>query len=127
MAEKGREVPLEFYERPEIEPHLTWLWSAFWELGTERQLGMVIGPIPVSKIREYLRDELSLRDAEYDHARAVIRRVDGAYTAMLNRRKEDGPEMADTAKATDSEGMKRVVRGLGNRFIKAPTRPGKPK
>ena len=46
MVERGREAPDEFYDRPEVEPHLTWLWNAFWELGTERQLGMAVGPIP---------------------------------------------------------------------------------
>jgi len=125
MAERGRDAPPEFYDRPEIEPHLNWLWNAFWELGTERQLGMTIGPIPGSKIREYLRDDLDLHGAEYDRARAIIRKADDAYVGMLNRRKDDGPEMADTAKTTDSEGVKRVVRGLGNRYKMA--KPGKSK
>jgi len=116
MAERGREAPPEFYDRPEIEPHLTWLWNAFWELGTERQLGMSVGPIPASKIREYLRDELDVHGAEHDRARAIIRKADDAYVGMLNARKGDGPELADVAKATDSEGVKRVVRGLGNRY-----------
>jgi|GEM_PF-1105785 len=125
MAERGRDAPTEFYDRPEVEPHLTWLWNAFWELGTERQLGMSIGPIPISKIREYLRDELELHDAEYDHAKAIIRKADDAYVGMVNRRKDDEPEMADAAKATDAEGVKRVVRGLGNRYKMA--KPGKAK
>jgi hypothetical protein len=115
MAERGREAPPEFYDRPEIEPHLAWLWNAFWELSTERQLGMSIGPIPVSKIREYLHDELDLHGAEYDRARAIIRKADDAWVGMLNRRKDDEPEMADTAKVSDAEGVKRVMRGLGNK------------
>jgi hypothetical protein len=115
MAERGRKVPVEFYDRPEIEPHLAWLWNAFWELGTERQLGMAVGPIPVSKIKEYLRDEMELTGAEYDRARAIIRKVDDAYAAMLNRRKDDEPKLADQAKATDAEGVKRVMSGLSNR------------
>jgi hypothetical protein len=123
MAERGREAPAEYYDRPEIEPHLTWLWNAFWELSTERQLGNAVGQIPGSKIREYLRDELELEGPQYDHARAVIRRVDDAWLGMLNRRKEDGPDMADTAKATDAEGVKRIARSLGNRFAKGTTKP----
>jgi len=115
MAGRGRDAPPEFYDRPEIEPHLTWLWQAFWELGTERQLGMVVGPIPILKIREYLRDELDLHDTEYDRAKAIIRRIDDAYVAMLSRRREDGPVMSDVAKATDPEGVKRVMRGAAKR------------
>ena len=116
MIDRGREAPDDFYDRPEIAQHLGWLWSAFWELTSERQLGMAIGPIPGSKIREYMRDELGLDGAQYDYACTVIRNVDNEYVAMLNRRRDEGPEMADTAKVTDPEGVKRVVRGLGNRY-----------
>jgi hypothetical protein len=115
MLERGHDAPPEFYDRPEIEPQLMPLWNAFWELSTERQIGMAIGPIPVSKIRQYLREEMEIDGADYDHAKAIIRRADNAYCAMLNRRREDGPEMADQVKFTDAEGVKQLVRGLGNR------------
>jgi len=121
MIEKGRQAPAEFYDQPLIEPHLVWLWNAFWELSTERQLGMSIGPIPGSKIREYLCDELELHGADYDRARAIIRKVDTDYVGMLNSRKSDEPKLSDQAKATDSEGVKRVMRGLGK------AKPGKRK
>ena len=113
MLEQGREAPPEFHDCPEIEPHLTMIWNAFWDLSTERQIGMAIGPIPVSKIREHLRDEIGLIGDDYDHARTIIRRMDGAYVGMLNRRKEDGPEMSQVASMKDPEGVKRLVRGLG--------------
>jgi hypothetical protein len=115
MVDQGRNAPDGFYDCPEIEPHLIRLWDAFLELGSERQLGMAIGPIPGSKIGEYLRDEMELTGPEYDRARAIIRKIDNAYVGMLNSRKTDDPELDDVAKATDSEGVKRIVRGLGNR------------
>ena len=115
MIEKGREAPAEFYDRPEVEPHLTWLWNAFWELGTERQFGTVVGPIPGSRIREYLRDELELDGTDYERARAIIRKADDAYSGMLNRRKDEPDNMTDVAKATDSQGVKRIVRALGKK------------
>ena len=118
MAERGRNAPDGFYDRPEVEPHLTWLWDAFWELGTERQLGMTVGPIPGSKIREYLRDELELHGTEYDRARTIIRRADDAWCGMLNARKGDEPRLTDQAKATDVEGVKRVMRRLDKRRTK---------
>ena len=121
MMDKGREAPAEFHDRPEVEPHLLWLWNAFWELGTERQLGMTVGPIPASKIREYLHDELDLDGADYERTRAIIRKADDAYLGMLNRSKSDEPILTDQAKATDAEGVRRVVRGLGK------ARPGKRK
>jgi len=113
MAERGRAAPDEFYDLPEVASHLTLIWSAFWELGTERQLGMSIGPIPASKIREYLRVEMDLHGDEYDRARTIIRKADEAYLGMLNARKGDEPKLADQAKATDVDGVKRVMRGLG--------------
>lgn len=115
----GREVPAEYYECPDIEPHLNLIWSAFWDLSTERQIGMGIGPIPVSKISEYLIDEMELCGPEFDRVKAIIRRVDGAYVGIANGSRDDGPEMADSAKATDGEGVKRVVSGLGERFKQA--------
>ena len=115
MVDQGRNAPDGFHDRPEIESHLIWLWNAFLELGTERHLGMAVGPIPGSKIGEYLRDEMELTGPEYDRARAIIRKTDNAYVGMLNSRKGDDPELDDVAKATDSEGVKRIVRGLGNR------------
>jgi len=115
MIERGRDAPEGFYNRPEVEPHLTWLWNAFWELGTERQLGMAVGPIPGSKIREYLRDELELHGTEYERAKAIIRRADDAYIGMINRRKDEPDKMTDAAKPTDAEGVKRIVRALGKK------------
>ena len=116
MAERGREAPDGFYERPMIASHLTLIWDAFWELGTERQLGMSTGPITGSKIRDYLRDEMDLTGAEYDRAKAIIRKADDVYCGMLNARKDDGPVLADAAKATDAEGVKRVMRRLDAGF-----------
>jgi hypothetical protein len=125
MAERGREAPDAFYDRPEIASHLTLIWNAFWELGTERQLGMSVGPIPGSKIREYLRDEMDLYGAEYDRARAIIRKADEAWLDMLNARKGDEPKLADQAKATDAEGVKRVMRNLDRSFKAAKGRTTK--
>jgi hypothetical protein len=115
MMGRGWQAPDGFLDKPEIEPHLIWLWNAFWDLGTERQIGMGIGPIPISKIREYLRDEMELSGSEYDRAKAIIRKADDAYVGMLNRRRDDGPVLSDSAKATDVEGVNRVTSKLGKR------------
>lgn len=77
---------------------------------------MGIGPIPRSKIRQYCIEELGLRGTACDHAITIIRRADDAYVGMTNATSDGEPELADSAKATDVEGVKRVMRGLGNRF-----------
>lgn len=51
---------------------------AFWSLSTERQLGMAIGPIPVSKITEYAA-KARLEFDTMDLFVAVLRAMDGAY------------------------------------------------
>ena len=111
MIERGRKAPDGFYDRPDVELHLIWLWNAFWELGSERQLGMSVGPIPGSKIRDYLHD-IDLDDADHERARTIIRKADNAYLNML-RSKTGETKLTDQAKASDVEGVKRVLRGLG--------------
>lgn len=64
-----------------------WL-AAFWELGTDRQLGMATGPIPAASIDRHTagwpRDDAEL-------FRRVIRALDGAYLdALEERRKAEG-------------------------------------
>lgn len=103
------------------------LWNAFWELSTERQLGMAVGPIPRSKIREYASNELGLQGDALDRAITIIRKADDAYVGMTNKTSDGEPELADSAKATDAEGVKRVMRGLGNRFKQSRKPKIKPK
>lgn len=80
---------------------------------------MGVGPIPRSKIREYVINELELCGAARDRAVTIIRRADDAYVGMTNKTDDGEPDLADSAKATDAEGVKRVMRGLGNRFKKS--------
>lgn len=115
LIEMGRQPPDVYFERPEIEPHLALFWSDFWELSTERQIGMAIGSIPRSKIREYFSEEIGLAGLELDYAVDLTRRVDSEYVGMSSSDSDD-IELADSAKATDAEGIKRVMRGLGSRF-----------
>lgn len=52
--------------------------NSFWELNTERQIGMGLGPIPSSKITEY-GHRVGLDSDNIDLLRAVIRRMDVVY------------------------------------------------
>lgn len=76
---------------------------------------MTVGPIPMSKIREHLRNEMGLDDAEYDRARAIIRMMDNAYLGMLNRRRDEPEGLSSSAKVTDTAGVKRVLDSLGSK------------
>lgn len=59
------------------------LVGAFLELGTERQIGMQVGPIPVSRINGYIQD-YNLPD----WWAAVIAQVDAHMLAKYNAMEE---------------------------------------
>lgn len=74
----GRKVPDAFKAQPRVRPHLLVVWDGFWELNTERQIGMVLGPIPGSAIRAYAHDA-GLHGSAAETFRALIRALDADY------------------------------------------------
>lgn len=71
----GQEVP-EGLIAPDLSDVEWYLWEAFWELSTERQIGMREGPIPWSSIRAYLSHSTGINP---DVFVAVIRAMDSVY------------------------------------------------
>lgn len=59
-----------------------WL-EAFWELGTDRQIGMKAGPIPASSI-EAFADRQDMHDSERATFRQCVREMDAEWLAMQN-------------------------------------------
>lgn len=118
MENEGREPPAQFYECPEISPHLQRLWSAFIDLGTERQIGMGLGPIPLSKLKDYVRDDLDLNGDAAERAIAILRQVDGEYLSLANASKsatKDKTEPDYEVPADDSRGVKQMFEGIAVR------------
>lgn len=77
FEEQGRTVPESLCPPDRLEGFGGWL-ETFWELDTERQVGMTIGYIPVSKIRQ--------RCAGWPDAGlfvSVMRRLDRAYVDWI--------------------------------------------
>lgn len=62
-----------------------WLIEAFHELGTERSIGMSLGPIPHLAIHRYR--ELYKHPCWFTH---VIHRLDAAYRSWLDEDGKDG-------------------------------------
>jgi hypothetical protein len=117
LYDEGKEPPRAYYERPEIASHLAWLSEAFSELGTERQIGMAVGPIPRSKIKEYLIEELGMVGDEYDRAYKTLRKVDGEYLAIINDTSNiDKTKKNETVvESTDASGMRNLFDRLGEK------------
>lgn len=53
LIERGVKPPDWYHEEPDLFPFADFYLDSFWELSTERQLGMSVGPIPASKRDEY--------------------------------------------------------------------------
>lgn len=76
MAAKGFEVK-ELDEKPDI-PGLEWVWMGFWNLSTERQMGMGMGPIPWSAISAYVEWHHIEGEDEYEF-RYLINKLDDQF------------------------------------------------
>jgi hypothetical protein len=62
--------------RPEVSDHLGFVWSAFWELGSDRAIGFAAGPIPFTAIDAYAA-RYGIDDIDqFDRFRALIRAME---------------------------------------------------
>lgn len=86
--ERGIEPPAAFFERPELWPQNQMYWDAFWDLGSERQIGMGIGPIPRSAIKAYA-DEYDMSVEEFDSLYRMLRIMDNEYLSLINEKKSE--------------------------------------
>lgn len=74
------ELPEALANAPQLLMGLESYFSAFWELSTERHIGMGLGQIPASAMRSFARDE-GMDDDEYDRFRYLVRSMDDAWLA----------------------------------------------
>ncbi len=80
MATEARmPLPPEYVEFQEIvEDWMLWFVDAFLELSTERSIGMSLGPIPWSKVREYGIHH-GFSGSQLNDFHTIIRRMDDVY------------------------------------------------
>jgi hypothetical protein len=60
---------------PEVPPGYEIWISSFWELSTERQFGMGIGPVPASAI-ERMAERIGVAEDEFESYRLAMRALD---------------------------------------------------
>lgn len=84
MVAEGREPPAQYFKQPEIPEHLQFYWFAFFELGTERQIGMGLGPIPRSAIRDYANEWGIHSVDEFDRFSGIIGALDDEFLSTAN-------------------------------------------
>ena len=87
---------------------LQFLWDAFWELTTERPMGMAgEGRIPGSAIREYAREHGYYSD-DARWFREVIREMDAEYLGL--RTEEPPTGLINETPLSDVKGVKAMLR-----------------
>lgn len=88
-AKAGTEYGLRaIADAPKIEDRFRFYQDAYQELGTERQHGMSLGPIPGSAIRDWCVDH-ELDPLETDAFKYVIRAVDNHERAAHAQKQQD--------------------------------------
>lgn len=66
--------------------HLDFVWSAWWELHTDRPIGMAVGPIPFTAIDAYAgRYGIGALDA-FEAFAGLIRAMDAVYLDWAAKR-----------------------------------------
>lgn len=77
---------------PDILPGTGEWFEAFIELGTDRQIGQVLGPIPAASIARHTAGWAMDEAACFRH---VIRELDAVYLAHVNPGGDSGVEVGD--------------------------------
>ncbi|HEV7416044.1 MAG TPA: hypothetical protein VGN98_07790 [Tianweitania sediminis] len=77
-------------EEPEELPvQIEQYWRAFWELTTDRPVGMGVGSIPFSAIDRYAT-RFGIDEAEhFERFAALIRRMDGVYLKWSSEKRSE--------------------------------------
>lgn len=116
LIEEGKEPSPQFYEQPELSAVESFYWDAFFHLSTERAIGMGLGPIPYSSVRNYAAELGIIGRDEFDYFLGIITALDHEYLALSNT-SEKKDEMVPI---TDIEEQHRMFARLKARANNAP-------
>jgi hypothetical protein len=87
----GMPVPDPINDRPELMLGLQFYWYAFWELSSDRQIGMSEGPIPWSSMDRWCRRH-GINGDEFDRFILMMKHMDSEY--MKHRAKSNKKSIA---------------------------------
>ena len=107
-----RELPQAFLNPIRPAPHLAFIWSAFWDLSTDRSSGMGVGPIPFSAIDRFA-ERYGIHDLDdFDTFKALIHEMDGVY---LEHASADAEEPVEEGPQAMKDMLQRVSKEAGTR------------
>ncbi len=107
-------MPAEFYNRPKLLPGCDFYFEAFWELSSDRQIGMGVGEIPFSAIDRYAV-RFDVHGDAFDTLRRVLRSMDAEYRKVVNTPKDK----QKTVSAKDAKGFGALLDRMGERAAAA--------
>jgi len=123
LVENGKDPPEAYFTEPAIEESNVFYWEAFYELSTERQIGMGIGPIPRSAVMAYAAEWGLVGDA-VEHFANIIKLVDVEQMRISNSMSSSSDKKGAEADISDVEGTKTVLNKLVSRANRS--KSGKP-
>jgi hypothetical protein len=95
-----------------LSKDLGFIWSAFWELSTDRQLGFgAEGRIPSKSIRSFAADHDLSQPDDYAWFLAIIREMDAEYLGM----RAPGAKVLDEVPITDGKGITALLKRLAKK------------
>jgi hypothetical protein len=109
----GEEAPWPFYEQPELSLQEGLYLAAWYDLSTERPIGMAEGYIPLSKMKAYGVEDLGLSGDNLDFFISVMRRVDGGYLSNENGVSKNDPHVREEVSINNVAGVKNLLARLG--------------
>ena len=82
-------VPKALLDRPNLKRHLLMIWEAFHALNGDRQMGMMIGPIPFTAIDRYAARH-GIAGEEFQRFHALISAMDTVHQRHLAEKMREG-------------------------------------
>ena len=93
----GMPLPQKYIDKPELTPGLEFYWRAFWELSTDRGVGMGEGPLPWTAMDRYgLRYDLY--DEDFDRFVLVMKGMDLVYMQIRDAQRTKASKPAKKPK-----------------------------
>ena len=87
LSKRGRKAPAWFSADTQLLPTEQLYLKAFWDLNSDRSMGMSVGPIPWSSIQRYA-SHLGLEHGNIETLHVVIRSMDEVFLRFLDEERE---------------------------------------
>ncbi len=75
-------------QRPELFPHLAYVWDSFWLLSSSRHSGFGLGPIPLGEVILYFAWQGVEDPEEQDAILHLLRVMDNEYLRLTQAESE---------------------------------------